>query len=29
MKNDYESKLYWCRSRYDELKSIATQAEAK
>lgn len=24
MKNDYESKLYWCRSKYEELRSITT-----
>lgn len=27
IKNDYESKLYWCRSKYEELRPFATESE--
>ncbi len=25
MKNDFESKFYWCKNKLEELKGIATQ----
>ena len=27
MKNDFESKFYWCKNKLEELKGIATQKQ--